>query len=229
MNTWFCIPSKRTAVEANPVLREWKARGYRVAVLRDCGDELLTEAAGYQFITDEYPGYSMAVNWLVSIILRADPEAEWIVTGGDDVLPDAKHTAEQIAHECTAHFGGTFGVMQPTGDTWRGSNIEAIAGSPWMGREFCERAYRGHGPMWPEYYHQFNDEELQCVAIKLGCFWQRKDLVHEHRHWGRAEPGERIEAPAFLERANSVENWKLMSGIFHARKMAGFPGHEPKP
>lgn len=226
-SVWYAIPSKRPAAEADPVLRAWKARGYRVAVMRDRGDEPLTEP-DYQFVT-EYPGYSVAVNWLVFYILQADHDAEWIVTGGDDVLPDTNHTAEEIAQECTAHFRGTFGVMQPTGDTWRGSNIEAIAGSPWMGREFCERAYRGDGPMWPEYFHMRNDDELQLVAIKLGCFWQRKDLVHEHRHWGRAEPGKKIEVPAFLERANSAENWRLMTEIFNRRKAAGFPGHEPKP
>ena len=46
----------------------------------------------------------------------------------------------------------TFGVMQPTGDRWGERNgiatIDRIAGSPWMGREFCRRMYHGSGPMY---------------------------------------------------------------------------------
>lgn len=136
-------------------------------------------------------------------------------------------------------FGGTFGVMQPTGDRWgddaasrkrfgedRGAYIDRVAGSAWIGREFVRRTYGGNGPMWPEYFHMFNDEELQQVAEKLGVFWQRRDLTHFHQHCQREEVigqghGPR---PEFLEKAYSRENWNAMKAIYESRKAAGFPG-----
>lgn len=133
----------------------------------------------------------------------------------------------------------TYGVMQPTGDRWgdtpinrqrfgqdRGAYIDRVAGSAWIGREFIRRTYGGRGPMWPEYFHMFNDEELQLVAEKLGVFWQRRDLTHMHNHCQReAHPGASVgQPPEFLERAYSRANWDAMRGIFEARKEAGFPG-----
>lgn len=140
----------------------------------------------------------------------------------------------------------TFGVMQPTGDRWgeddptnrnlwpnAPANIDRVAGSPWIGREFARRMYQGQGPYWPEYTHQFVDEELQAVAVKMGVFWQRRDLIHYHDHWGRPRKGERMglaeRMPAFLAEANSPEHWKRAKQIFENRRVAGFPGHEAIP
>ncbi len=207
---------------------------------------------------ERYPGYAVAANTLIAEILIKDKDAEFIVCAGDDIEPDPHHTAEEIAQECSDHFvealnrevnrrfglsepffrepvgARTFGVMQPTGDRWgdaQGPYIDRVAGSPWIGREFARRMYQGQGPYWPEYRHQFVDEELQAVAIKMGVFWQRPDLTQHHAHWGRARAGERMapseRMPAFLAEANSADHWRKYKGIFEARKAAGFPGHEP--
>lgn len=228
MSVWFCVPSARPRAEADAALAKWRAQGYRIALWRDSDQDVpLCDL----LLTGPYPGYSQAVNALVREVLRRDPRCEWTVTGGDDIDPDPHNTAEQIAVECTAHFGGTFGIMQPTGDSWADYSIRRICGSPWMGREFCERAYGGNGPMWHEYFHMFNDEEMQHVALRLKCLWQRDDLTHLHHHWQRESDqvvrGKR--EPAFLKRANSRENWEAMGAIFRARLKAGFPGHEPAP
>lgn len=137
---------------------------------------------------------------------------------------------------------GTFGVMQPTGDRWgespnnpdpkmRSAYIDRVAGSAWIGREFARRVNQGNGPLWPEYFHMGVDEELQAVATKLGVFWQRPDLTHLHQHWGRPKPGHamghRSDMPAFLERANSTEEWDKYKALFARRSAAGFPGSEP--
>lgn len=220
MSVWFCIPSARPASEADQVLALWQNQGYKIALWRDgAQDPPLHDL----LMTGAYTGYSRAVNALVKEVLRHDSSCDWTVTGGDDTEPDPGKTAAVIASECTGHFGGTFGVMQPTGDPWADHSIERICGSPWMGRDFCQRAYRGNGPMWPEYFHMFNDEEMQHVALKLGILWQRRDLTHFHHHWIR-ECGRE---PEFLKRANSRQNWDSMKAIFTARKAAGFPGHEP--
>jgi hypothetical protein len=110
-----------------------------------------------------------------------------------------------------------------------GALIDRVAGSPWMGRSFCERVNGGRGPLWPEYTHQFVDQELQEVAIKLGVFWQRPDLIHFHRHWGRGENGKLVDAatmPEFLREANSQAHWDKFKKLFYDRQAAGFPGHE---
>lgn len=151
----------------------------------------------------------------------------------------------------------TFGVMQPTGDRWgeaackacvggaiedlRSENgcpscggsgvsatIDRIAGSPWMGREFCRRMYHGSGPMYNGYHHNFADEELQNVAQKLGVFWQRRDLIQEHRHWARPR-GDWRDAPEWAKKINDPKfsDWDKSKALFAARKAAGFPGHEP--
>ncbi len=119
--------------------------------------------------------------------------------------------------------------MQPTGDPWsdtKGRIIERIAGSPWIGREFCRRMNGGAGPLWQEYTHCFEDEELQCVAQKLGVFWQRPDLTHKHNHWMR-KPNAKV--PPHLAEATSPQHWAKFKALFEIRKRAGFPGHEPIP
>lgn len=235
MSVWFAIPSKRPVEECEPVLSLWKERGYKIALWRDPDDKFpdLWDC----LVRKPYPGYSQSVNGLVKEILHRDWKAEWIVTGGDDIEPDPNHTAQEIADQCRDHFGSTLGVMQPTGDRWGEDSpdnktyypnepayIDRVCGSPWMGRELCVRLNQGRGPMWPDYWHQFNDEEMQCVVKKLGIFWQRRDLIHRHNHWMKNG-----QMPTFLTRANSQDNWNKMRAIFHSRKASGFPGHELLP
>lgn len=215
-HVWICLPSARTDGGTIPLFQK---AGYRVSVWRDPGKPIPADIC----ICQPYPGFALAANAVIHAAMLADPEAQWLVNVGDDIDPDP-HDPEQIARECTEHFGGTFGVMQPVGDKWLTSNIEKICGSPWMGREFCQRAYGGKGPFWKEYWHMHVDEELLCVTIKLGVLWQRKDLLHYHHHWMRETPND---PPAFLARANSGEHWNESREIFRTRKSAGFPGHEP--
>ena len=204
-----------------------------------------------------YGGYATAVNTLTREVLSIDKQAQWIVCAGDDTEPDLNHEAEEIAQECSAYFFGhncsiqtslgapvpptipigampTYGVMQPTGDRWgdrQGAYIDRVAGSPWMGREFCLRVNQGRGPLWSEYFHCFADEELQHVATRLGVFWQRPDLIHMHQHWGRVPNGAPFASsslmPDFLKRANSSEEWRKASSLFKQRKATNFPGSEP--
>jgi hypothetical protein len=270
MSVWYCIPSKRPPEEAEKCLKLWRERGYKIALWLDnpTGEgkegfatkntrwawdiwQRRTNAPDCDLIAsaEKYPGYAAAVNQLIRIVLcEALPiskDAEWLVTGGDDVEPDANHSAEEIARQCSEYFDvpsaarfdtPTFGVMQPTGDRYgaderhlgeRGSAyIDRVCGSPWMGREFCRRMYGGRGPLCEEYFHMGEDEELQAVAMKLGVLWQRADLIHFHRHWARKNKS-RDDMPKFLERANSPEEWQKYKQIFAERKAAGFPGHEP--
>lgn len=149
----------------------------------------------------------------------------------------------------------TFGVMQPTGDRWgmgvcctcggcgyfatgpwlcqdcvgtgQSALLDRICGSPWIGREFARRMYGGNGPMFEGYYHNFADEELQQVARRLGVLWQRRDLIHYHRHHARVS--DIATAPDWIKRINDPKrsDWAESQRLFVDRKAAGFPGHQP--
>lgn len=72
----------------------------------------------------------------------------------------------------------------------------------------------------------FVDEELQHVAIKLGVFWQRRDLIHLHQHAGRV-PNYTVEMiPEHLKKWAGPEHWQEAKGIYLRRQAAGFPGSE---
>lgn len=217
---WFAIPSARPAAEADPVLERWQAQGYRVAVLRQ-GEAV--KHTDVHISTPTYKGWAASINYLCRFILERDAETQFIVSGGDDTLPDPDHTAEEIAHEITEHFGDTFSVTQPTGDlrAWPNSRIDHFAGSPWLGREWCRRMYGGAGPMFAGYPHCWADEELMQVAIKLGVFWQRPDLVHRHEHFLR----DKRPKPTYADMIG--RDYGDSRALFEQRRAAGWPGHEP--
>lgn len=217
--------------------------GYFVALQRDPGAEPVD--CDY-LVVKPWEGYARACNSLIKDIMAMDESAQWFVLGGDDTDPDQNYRADEIAEYCVAHFGinyrdvcdgyikplsTTFGVMQPTGDRFAGGSIDRIAGSPWIGREFCERAYGGNGPLWHEYRHMFEDEELRDVALKLGVYWTRPDLTHLHHHFMRASndinsPAVNKPIPPHLIEANSPAHWNKFKALYERRKAAGFPGHE---
>lgn len=195
MSVWYCIPSKRPPEEVEPVLKQWRERGYKIALLVDwnppgaplhsrtvCGDLMLCGGGKFEPTFDpqtrvkytpaqnriyfpnfnEYPGYAQSVNALIIEAMKRDPDADWCVTGGDDVLPDPNKSAEEIARECSEYFtllnarnalaeyaekltearepqykyGPTFGVMQPTGDRW---GLDPNAADPVMRSAYIDR------------------------------------------------------------------------------------------
>jgi hypothetical protein len=255
MSVWVVCPSARPVADVEKWATAWREHGYHVAIMRDSMD-LPFGVVDYLRSEPKYPGYAMAVNLLIADVIQTDDSAEWFIAAGDDVFPDPYNTAEDIAASCIEEFGCrfrirrpdmptrqacTYGVMQPTGDRWgehphhanpkmRSAYIDRVAGSAWIGREFAKRINQGRGPLWPEYTHQFVDQELQEVAIKLGVFWQRRDLIHEHRHWGRqpgGKPGRASDMPDFLAKANTKEHWDTFKALFEKREREGFPGSEP--
>jgi hypothetical protein len=172
--------------------------------------------------SDSYPGYSVASNTLAVAAVAAG--ADVVVFGGDDMDPEPSLTAQEIAAQYLEHFGGSFGVMQPTGDRPETFGTDRICGSPWLGRDWVLRAYGGLGAVWPGYHQFFMDEELQNVAKKLGVLWQRPDLTQEHHHW--------LRYGLSTKTAYQVSNdrwWTPDETMFKARKAAGFPGSDPLP
>jgi hypothetical protein len=144
----YAIPVAASVADAaGQCFEKWQHMGYRTAALID-GDAPAPPNADGIIRVDEYPGYGGSVNELC----RHLTDFDWVVTGGHDTFP-ADKPAQVIAAELTAHFGGTFGVMQPTGDLFNDSCINHFCGSPWMGREFRRRANAGKGPYWPDYQH----------------------------------------------------------------------------
>jgi hypothetical protein len=244
VQVWFCIPTARETAAASAVIHKWKQMAYGVAAFVDRARSLddIRELSPHvlAIAQDEYPGYARATNATIKLALENDKHARWFVIGGDDVHPDPKKPADVIAAECEKYFtklhgAPTLGVMQPTGDRWgetpnRGAYIDRICGSAWLGREFCERVYGGNGPLFPEYYHMFVDEELQGVATALGLLWQRPDLTQLHEHWTkRIEPdpetGRRV-PPEHLSFVTTQGHWQQSKALHARRRMLGYPGHE---
>jgi len=237
LSVWLTIPSARPAAEAQACIDKWRAMGYSTAIQRDSGADPVD--CDY-LVMKPWEGYAKACNGLIKDVMEFDEGAQWFVLGGDDTDPDPNKRADLIAGECADYFGETedgilygnsFGVMQPTGDRFAGGSIDRIAGSPWIGREFCERAYGGNGPLWHEYGHMFEDEELRDVAMMIGVYWMRPDLTHLHRHFMRASldinsPAIHKPVPPHLVEANSPAHWNKFKALYDRRKAAGFPGHE---
>jgi hypothetical protein len=233
MSIWVVCPSIRPGGGTLPM---WSKSGYKVAVCRQ-GDGFPEADLSFPRVT--YGGWAASINFLVKFVMKVDRDAEWFVGGADDIRPDPDYPPEEIARDCELEArhragvpscgrpqGDTFLVMQPTGDPWHdagGRIIERYAGSPWMGREWCRRAYGGNGPMWP-YLHCYADDELQAVATKLGVFWQRRDLIHEHRHWGRGAEAK----PEWWDGIAGAD-YHASRALFEQRKAAGWPGSEPIP
>lgn len=236
MSVWLTIPSKRPSDEAERILKLWRERGYKIALWIDDGDTI-PFTCDLACTGGPYAGYANSVNLLIRNVLDRQPSAEWFIAAGDDVEPDLNRCAEDIVEDCAEHFGSSLGVMQPTGDRWgdcgdgKGAYIDRVCGSAWIGREFARRVNQGRGPLWPEYFHMFVDEELQAVAQNYGMLWQRRDLTQIHRHWGRGpdDNSNRIQdgatrMPAFLAKANS--GFAEARALFERRKSARFPGSE---
>lgn len=219
MSVWFCIPSARPPAEANKCLKAWTDRGYRVAVWRDTPEPV---HADIRLTARTYPGYAVAVNALARAVLAVDPSCDWVVTGGDDVFPDPDKDPAEIAEECSQHFDGILGVMQPTGHRYMVDRegrcaAERVCVSPWMGREWCLRAYQGQGPLWPPLRWEYVDEDLHEVAKMHGRLWHRPDIVQRHQWW-RFSGGQ--EPPHIKRNRHRSEEGRQ---IFEARKAAGFP------
>jgi hypothetical protein len=221
MSVWFCIPSARPKGEAEPILGKWRGMGYRIALLRQ-GESV---DADVLIPTKNYRGWAQSINILSRWVFAHDPLADWIVSGGDDTEPDPKFSAGHIASECTMHFGGTMGVMQPTGDRWANGSIDRICGSPWLGREWCRRSFGGNGPIWPEFMHMYGDEHLQNVAQKLGILWQRRDLTHLHKHYFRTSSDDvnhYAPIPEHMVEWNGSKHWAESRDLFNRLKAGGF-------
>jgi len=223
VSVWAIAPSIRPNGGTLPT---WKAAGYRVAVLRQ--GEPFPEA-DITIPTDRYLGWAKSINILAKVVLEQDTACDWVVNANDDTLPDPNHTPQEIADQCTAHFGGTFGVMQPTGDLalWPASRIDTFAGSPWMGREWCRRSFGGHGPVWDEFVHMHGDQHLWCCAVKLGIYWDLPDLIHQHNHCQRGNQhgaigGDTVNLPGFLKEIYSAQHWNESTARFQRLQAGGF-------
>ncbi len=221
MSVWYCIPSARPVGEVDPIVREWTYRGYNVALYRDAQAAAVPSAT--RNVHGKYTGYAAAVNALCRMVLAEDGQCGWVVTGGDDILPDPILDADTIAKQCTTFFKGTLGVMQPTGDRHMVDvqgrcAADRVCVSPWMGREWCLRSYNGKGPMCEQYYHFYVDEDLHSVADRMGLLWHRRDITQYHQYWGRVRGKSR---PEHLQKA--AQMWSDAKAIFEQRQRSGFP------
>lgn len=214
-DVWFAIPSANAA-QARATLPAWRDMGYRVAVLQD---RFRFDVSADLVVRDwtTWRGWVASVHHLCRLPELRD--AAVVVTGGDDMYPDPKLRADEILEQFLDRFPGTFGVMQPTGDTMDGT--DRICGSPWLGRAFRQLINGGAGPFHTGYFSYYADEELLNVSTALGCLWQRPDLIHRHDHWSlRGES-----TPLYLRA--SMKRWNADESLFLRRRILGWPGAVP--
>jgi len=194
----------------------WAGMGYRRLIFVPKG-WLFTPCAGGQCFEQagEWQGYATEVNTL----LRQVP-GPVAVAAANDLYPDTRFTAQEIAAEYVRRFPGRDGIMQPTGDDWQDSQgrvCERICGSPWIGRAWIERANAGRGAFWPGYYHYFADEEMLYVARQQGKLWQEPFLCQRHNHWHRTgDP-----RPDYM--VEKERRWEQDKSLFISRRDEGFP------
>jgi hypothetical protein len=212
---WYLMPSASASNAARSV-PAWRGQGYRVAILQDRArfdidcDALIRR--------DQYPGWAASINALWREAVPDDCPV--VVGGGDDMFPDPDRRAHEIAEEFIDHFGGTFGVMQPTGDDFEATRT--ICGSPWLGRDWMRRMYAGRGGLCESYFQQWADDELYWVSKCAGRYWGRADLCQRHEHFLRAG------APAPVYWVESAAGHAEQDCLtFIARSRAAFPGAAP--
>lgn len=214
---WFAIPSASVA-RCRQNLPLWREKGYRIAVLQNVErGEIPADIVEW---SDTYPGWAESINILCRRIVPRS--AGLVVSGGCDMQPDPRHTADELAAQFFERFPDGFGVMQPHGDSFM--QARHYCGSPFLGRAWIDTMYGGTGPMHGGYRHNWADNELYWVARCLGALWERPDLSHFHAHFTR-DGGE--EKPAWW--VSNVERYDRQDlELFIRRKWTRFPGHEPR-
>lgn len=187
---------------------KWKDQGYDTAVLIEM-DHTFSNV-DHKLVNTTWQGFPVAVNRACHTF---KDQYEVIVIIGDDILPDPNHRANDILEAFLAHFHGSYGIMQPTGDKFGCYDIACI--SPWIGSDYIDTR---PGPYHTGYYHYYSDAELQDVATMYGCFQQRDDLIQYHDHWSR----NKLQRPKYLEPA--LGHYPLDKQLYHTRKRNNFPG-----
>lgn len=229
MRVWFCIPTAAPQAFAQGCLDAWKAQGYATAIMRDVKDDWSLQA-DVILRQETYLGYGLAVNTLSKHVLAKDPECQIIVTAGDDVYPCQTKCADEICAEFLEYFGGTtMGVMQTAGNKWhhrkkdRRFVPDTVCWSPWLGREWCERAYMGAGPIHPGFYHYWSTTNLWDVAERLGVIWYRTDIIqHDDNFQHRDSKRRHLGRPAYISKAKV--KGKADRDLYLRLEAEGYPG-----
>lgn len=228
MDVWLLLPSA-DPIQAAKHLPKWRDQGYMLAAMLDDVrnlPDIYSSVATIILDASERGGYK-GYPWAIRQLLDALPNV-LCVLAADDMDPDPRLNAAQIAEQFVDHFPDDKGIMQPTGDPFmtdeQGRSAAArICGSPWMMRDFALSLYGGHGPFHPGYRHLWADEDLYNVAINNGWLWQRSDLAQMHDHYTRR--GEKRPRNMTIAATCHAHD----ESLFKRRKAIGFPNTELLP
>lgn len=221
----FTIPVARPVEESWHCLSKFAKLGYLIAVWVDDPESDLISvikaaAIPAMVLTGKYPGYGASVNALAKQVLHHYPDIKFCLTGGDDLDPVPGIHADIIGAAFEKRLGGTFGVLQPTGDRFAGGSIDRIAGSPWMGRDWCLRAHQGMGPLCPEFFHMSVDCALLYAAEQEGVYHRVPELTQRHNHFCRE--GEQVNwgavIPDHLKAVNTPLHFKQSDALLQRFK-----------
>ncbi len=220
MRCAYLIPTANPAL-ASECFAAWQSMGWDTFAVVE-GDAEIANATGV-FRQTEYPGWGESFNRLARVL---NGRYDFLATGGDDITPDPTRDAATIGRELSEHFGGTFGVCQPSADRWawdKDGTRSPIAYAPIIGADFARRWNCRMGAFWPSYFQWFSDDELCRVTTAADLLWERPDLMFYHDHVSR----DGRQTPWY--KAEKHPRWQGDADLFKARQAAGFPGHEPIP
>jgi hypothetical protein len=216
MKAWYAVPSARLVKEAQRCFDAWREMGFAVAATRKLPDLRLDML----LCLPTYSGLWNHTNILAKQIIDDDPECQVIASGGDDCWPDPTKRADEIVDEFVEHFGGTLGVMVTKGPT---PGHDRCAWAPFLGREWCERAFEGRGPTEPAFWHNFGDAYLYEVAERLGLLWERNDLEVAHHKWNLQSPRQRpphLLVPRAMWAADNARYQQLVADSYPGSELA---------
>jgi hypothetical protein len=228
MSVWFAIPTAASAELAKHCLKAWRSQGYKIAIIREEKDDWPLPS-DLCIRTSNYAGYARSVNTLAANVLALDPDCQVVVTAGDDVYPCMTKRADEIEAEFLDHFGGTLGVMQTQGND--GHHREAdgswtpdhVAWSPWLGREWCKRAYMGAGPFHPGFFHYWGAQNLHDVAIRLGLYWYRTDIIQWDDKWTNPDSSRKhLGRPPYIKKCKAKA--PKDHDLYRLLRDQGYPG-----
>lgn len=202
----------------------WLDAGYGMVMYQDAGTAEFVKHTRVSTLIGPYHGFWRAINLMAQHAF--DDGANLVLYAGDDMSPDAKKSPHEIGEQYLQKFPTGFGVMQPSGDpqgkdeTGK-SAAQRICGSPWWGREWNSRAYRGRGPVDGRYHSFYADESIYEVSKQLNLLWMRDDLVQYHKHWSWGW------TPREQYHARNQTHWMNDKAIFDESKLNGFPEGAP--
>ena len=213
LNLWAVFPSGNSEA-AQVCVNAWRDNGYKVAVLIDAGQPNVD--CDHLIIESNYAGTATSLNRLLSHCWQQHADA--VACVNDDMFPGNGADAANVSDVINQLMPDTFGVIHSLGDYY--DALAWCCPHPIIGRKYGLAANGGMGAWWPQYWHNFPDQELKDVANGRGLLHSTAAIAIEHRHRTRGHDDKLPEE----KRRRIIQRYNADKSLYELRKGAGFPG-----